>query len=1009
MIKVKAIPYDIDTKLAIAADTLAGSGAGGFRFKSSDNKPWMAVDVSAVRDFLNDTASGLFAQEVLSTEAKLLNDAKIAVTLAKIEGFYEGVRNEEIKKGNKDAKVKWTRKDIAKPLPEVAHKATMQQIRRAYARWQKLTSASQLTESAREPVRTMYLPMKAGCLCFVNNEAGTLATARQEELLLTLLHALDDELANQPYRIVQQTDAALPDAKPAQTPLQVASSKPPKPLDALRRMSPTELLSQIRAGQSRNFVTKANFTPDVGLGQYFELLRPCPSRIYSDVATIDPTIAKEDKATLLQQDKAGGWILNKGSGQNFPPALWIPNVRVDSLVEVEDSAKIYCFKSDVFWAWEYPKRRAAAEKLAQAMGGGAQPAAAPVAPATAPPGAQPAPAPGKNPAGDKDDSCAYVVNAGGELISLPYIQTEETGGGGGAMRSDRPNEAEYFWSGNKALGYALELDPERYRPGEKPSKKKTLGYRSPLPAKPGVSGGLGETSDTRLVGMAVAGSMSSEIIYWKRFARKPAAKKNLPEDTKPLPPRRFDRKAASSKAVKKQKGDWKFSPSSASKQAIAIGAKKIGERDDAGMVMGTILAQLGLIVSGLDLGSATSLAGYAVGPNDSKASEAWKALSKTLTTWNDNAASDSAKKAVRTAQEWCHLLGHGDGGVEDYGNFISGSKHCNTEQLAIETGQRSGQRAFKVPLAVKVSAYLFPSNGFAKKRSRFADWEIRFFLQFPEVAQLCDSKGNFDQVKAFAKLAEIQKTVGIYLQAWQTVTVMKGSKPPGPDSIVARLPIKPQGKSEPGRLNVPTGAEFKKLDDAHKIKVCINLFAELRNIIELPYPVGDFVRYKIYNVAGSAPVKIFDHVFDAQEESFDYNEFKIVEATVRRVVAASIGLAQPDLDDEEQEATPTDATRLYEASMNAKIALRRQREAREQAVKKATQPQPPATPTPTTAKEKKKEKQKEKAERNAKKKRKNKETTADGGSSASAMDKREDGPKPYSYWIGGWSGPGDGQ
>jgi hypothetical protein len=39
-------------------------------------------------------------------------------------------------------------------------------------------------------------------------------------------------------------------------------------------------------------------------------------------------------------------------------------------------------------------------------------------------------------------------------------------------------------------------------------------------------------------------------------------------------------------------------------------------------------------------------------------------------------------------QEWCHLRGHSDGGDEYPGNFVSGSFHCNTEQLAIESGQR---------------------------------------------------------------------------------------------------------------------------------------------------------------------------------------------------------------------------------------------------------------------------------------------------------------------------------
>ncbi len=38
--------------------------------------------------------------------------------------------------------------------------------------------------------------------------------------------------------------------------------------------------------------------------------------------------------------------------------------------------------------------------------------------------------------------------------------------------------------------------------------------------------------------------------------------------------------------------------------------------------------------------------------------------------------------------EWCHLIGHGDGGVEIPENFVSGSHYANTEQLAIETGLR---------------------------------------------------------------------------------------------------------------------------------------------------------------------------------------------------------------------------------------------------------------------------------------------------------------------------------
>lgn len=47
-----------------------------------------------------------------------------------------------------------------------------------------------------------------------------------------------------------------------------------------------------------------------------------------------------------------------------------------------------------------------------------------------------------------------------------------------------------------------------------------------------------------------------------------------------------------------------------------------------------------------------------------------------------------SRNSFPVPQEWCHLRGHGDSGPEYPGNFVSGSYHCNTEQLAVETGQR---------------------------------------------------------------------------------------------------------------------------------------------------------------------------------------------------------------------------------------------------------------------------------------------------------------------------------
>ena len=55
-------------------------------------------------------------------------------------------------------------------------------------------------------------------------------------------------------------------------------------------------------------------------------------------------------------------------------------------------------------------------------------------------------------------------------------------------------------------------------------------------------------------------------------------------------------------------------------------------------------------------------------------------------------------------------MGHGDGGNERVGNFVSGSKHCNTEQLAIETGQRRVTHLNPGGFLLKATAYLIPDQ-----------------------------------------------------------------------------------------------------------------------------------------------------------------------------------------------------------------------------------------------------------------------------------------------------------
>lgn len=61
----------------------------------------------------------------------------------------------------------------------------------------------------------------------------------------------------------------------------------------------------------------------------------------------------------------------------------------------------------------------------------------------------------------------------------------------------------------------------------------------------------------------------------------------------------------------------------------------------------------------------------------------------------------------------------------------------------------------------------------------------------------------------------------------------------------------------------------------------------LKGIAALPLPLGKFVRYKVFIKEDKEYRKIFDHTFEAQKESFDFFEYKIIESTVRRTIAVA--------------------------------------------------------------------------------------------------------------------------
>lgn len=94
--------------------------------------------------------------------------------------------------------------------------------------------------------------------------------------------------------------------------------------------------------------------------------------------------------------------------------------------------------------------------------------------------------------------------------------------------------------------------------------------------------------------------------------------------------------------------------------------------------------------------------------------------SEVLKSWQD--LKDTTRSSLPTNQEWCHIKGHGDGGDERLGNFVGGSFHCNTEQLAIESGQRiTTQSSYEGKFKLYSTAYLFKNEDGVMKQADYLD------------------------------------------------------------------------------------------------------------------------------------------------------------------------------------------------------------------------------------------------------------------------------------------------
>lgn len=243
-------------------------------------------------------------------------------------------------------------------------------------------------------------------------------------------------------------------------------------------------------------------------------------------------------------------------------------------------------------------------------------------------------------------------------------------------------------------------------------------------------------------------------------------------------------------------------------------------------------------------GSATQFAPEALKTLDQTS---FSASSSGVTIWQQLVPWLRWSGAIRTDQEWCHLLGHGDGGSETPDNFVSGSEHCNTEQLAIECGHRDANiRGLKA----KITAYLVPTTRTAP--DAFSVEKLQ------QVMQLLQSPGLRWPYQLPPTVKNMTDLLAMSDAALAAVPIMQP----------AIQPAFQQGD-----------IETKKF--IRRVRETVDSI-----VYPDPLPLAVMVRYKIYD---SQSRKIFDHSFSAQSEGFDINQFNILYWSVRSTVVDLAG------------------------------------------------------------------------------------------------------------------------
>ena len=252
-----------------------------------------------------------------------------------------------------------------------------------------------------------------------------------------------------------------------------------------------------------------------------------------------------------------------------------------------------------------------------------------------------------------------------------------------------------------------------------------------------------------------------------------------------------------------------------------------GEREDAGSVMGRGIYTYikSGIQSKLEKVASSKLSATAftatVLANAKTTLEDWQKLKHT--NW----------KTLTVDQEWCHLQGHGDGGTERVGNFVSGSYHCNTEQLAMEEGLRATtHKAKEGSYLLRTTAYLLKDDGTVMTANYLAS----------------DA--------TYAKLLEENKKI-VNIQ-------LKGRKRPS-DATDAGGGATKKPRPDPSTSTSTATTSGATTSDPMDVDPDPIL------------PIAAFIRYKIIRKKEDGTYeKVWDHTFEGQSEFFDRHQYMIL-------------------------------------------------------------------------------------------------------------------------------------